>query len=230
MSTSDNKQLLGIGKQCSHSQCNLVDFLPFKCQHCQDYFCQEHFKVSGHNCPKYDESKHNRVAPNCPMCNTPVAVRLGQDPNIRMEEHFEKECSAMTGRKGKTKTMPVCAKSNCKKVLFSPIRCNSCSDHFCPAHRFPRDHNCSPTAASPAKTRFSRLLELHTKGASPMRLSTKAASLGAQDSSRASAPLRSTSASQPSLSEPKVATASSSLSNPFSKVNNLSLLRFDTSH
>lgn len=58
-------QLLAIGKQCSEATCHLVDFLPFKCQHCQQSFCQEHFKVEAHRCPEYDESKHNRVAPNC---------------------------------------------------------------------------------------------------------------------------------------------------------------------
>jgi hypothetical protein len=57
--------LLGVGKQCSDPSCYLVDFLPFKCQHCELSFCQEHFKVDVHHCTKYDESKHNRVAPNC---------------------------------------------------------------------------------------------------------------------------------------------------------------------
>ena len=60
-----DSQLLEIGKQCSHQSCLLVDFLPFKCQHCELAFCQEHFKVEAHQCPKYDEGKHNRVAPNC---------------------------------------------------------------------------------------------------------------------------------------------------------------------
>ncbi|KAG5636192.1 hypothetical protein H0H81_008898 [Sphagnurus paluster] len=121
MTSDDNSQLLAIGKQCSHPSCLLVDFLPFKCQHCTDSFCQEHFKVVAHKCSKYDENKHNRIAPDCPVCQTPVAVRPGQDPNDRMDEHLEKECSGMTGKSGKARTMPVCAKGNCKKVLFSPI-------------------------------------------------------------------------------------------------------------
>jgi len=58
-------QLLSIGKQCSEATCFMVDFLPFKCQHCQQSFCQEHFKVDAHRCLEYDESKHDRVAPNC---------------------------------------------------------------------------------------------------------------------------------------------------------------------
>ena len=58
-------QLLSVGQQCSESSCLLVDFLPFKCQHCSKSFCGEHFLVAAHRCPQYDESKHNRVAPSC---------------------------------------------------------------------------------------------------------------------------------------------------------------------
>ena len=140
---SSPSQLLSIGKQCSHPSCNLIDFLPFKCHHCGDHFCQEHFKVAAHACPKYDETKHNRVAPDCtlstfftsqyflsvspgPLCNTPVAVRPEQDPNIRMSEHIDNECSVTTGKDGRARSTPVCARPNCKKVLFSPIRCDVC--------------------------------------------------------------------------------------------------------
>lgn len=153
-----DEQLLSIGKQCSHPACLLVDFLPFKCQHCEDAFCQEHFLVSAHNCTKYDESKHNRVAPNCPLCNTPVSIRPGQDSNVRMDEHLTNDCSVLTGKSGRARTMPVCARGGCKKVLFSPIRCNNCKSQFCPSHRFPADHSCSSTAATQSKPVTSKLL------------------------------------------------------------------------
>ena len=58
-------QLLEVGKQCSASSCMLVDFLPFKCQHCAEPFCGEHFLPTAHTCPKYDAAKHDRVAPPC---------------------------------------------------------------------------------------------------------------------------------------------------------------------
>lgn len=60
-----DERLLSIGRQCSDPHCSLVDFLPFKCHHCAQSFCGEHFKVEAHSCPRYDESKHNRVAPSC---------------------------------------------------------------------------------------------------------------------------------------------------------------------
>ncbi|KAF6757431.1 hypothetical protein DFP72DRAFT_891131 [Ephemerocybe angulata] len=133
--------MLNIGTQCADPLCRLVDFLPFKCPHCESSFCQEHYKVDAHKCPEYDETKHNRVAPDCPFCHIPVAVRPGQDPNERLELHFERECSVLTG-KTQAKNTPHCAKGTCRKVLFSPIKCDTCRQQFCPAHRFPSDHTC----------------------------------------------------------------------------------------
>lgn len=134
-------ELLAIGHQCSAQYCNLVDFLPYKCQHCEQKFCSEHRVPASHNCAKYDELKHNRVAPPCPLCNTPVTIPVGQDPNIRMERHITNECSVMTGRPNKS-TQPHCANPKCKKLLFAPIRCDKCNEQFCPQHRFPSDHIC----------------------------------------------------------------------------------------
>ncbi|KAF4590821.1 hypothetical protein EYR40_009418 [Pleurotus pulmonarius] len=135
--------LLSVGKQCSLQTCMLVDFLPFKCQHCSKSYCGEHFKIEAHKCPEYDESKYDRVAPNCPLCNEPVAVPPNQDPNIRMEQHLTRDCSVMTGRTGKKKSGPVCARTKCGKTLFAPIQCNQCKQQFCPSHRFPADHSCT---------------------------------------------------------------------------------------
>ncbi|KDR82846.1 hypothetical protein GALMADRAFT_238450 [Galerina marginata CBS 339.88] len=169
-------QLLAVGKQCSDPTCLLVDFLPFKCHHCELSFCQEHFKVDAHKCSKYDETKHNRIAPNCPLCNTPVAVRPGQDPNVRMDFHLERECSVVTG-KVKAKTTPVCAKASCKKVLFSPIRCDKCRQQFCPAHRFPGDHICSASAAA-TRPRPNNSNPMTTFNAGAKNFNTKATAAG----------------------------------------------------
>ena len=68
-----------------------------------------------------------------PFCNTPVAIPPGQDPNIRMERHIDSECTVATGKSGKSKSTPTCARAKCGKVLFSPIRCNV---SICFAHVF----------------------------------------------------------------------------------------------
>ncbi|KAI0061412.1 hypothetical protein BV25DRAFT_1838930 [Artomyces pyxidatus] len=143
-----DQQMLSIGKQCSDSTCGLVDFLPFKCQHCAQSYCAEHFRPTAHHCEQYDESKYNRVAPECPLCNEPVAIPPGEDPNVRMDRHFDTDCSVMTGKTRKAKSGPTCARGKCGKVLFAPIRCQKCNQQFCPEHRFPADHSCSSTASS----------------------------------------------------------------------------------
>ncbi|KXN88274.1 AN1-type zinc finger protein 2A [Leucoagaricus sp. SymC.cos] len=220
-------QLLSIGKQCSEATCHMVDFLPFKCQHCKQSFCQEHFKVEAHRCPEYDESKHDRVAPNCPLCNTPVAIPPGQDPNLRMDAHLTNECSVMTGR-AKAKSLPVCAKGGCKKVLFSPIKCTHCREQFCPSHRFPADHSCSAPAPKPglstSKTAGSRLLN-EFNGTKLNNKVSAASSAVKKTVSSASVSIASAKVSAPALNKSSSSSNSSSTkspgNNPFSKVDSV---------
>ncbi|TEB39768.1 hypothetical protein FA13DRAFT_1723978 [Coprinellus micaceus] len=150
----DNGQMLLLGTQCAEATCMQVDFLPFKCPHCNKSYCQTHYKAEDHKCPEYEEFLHNRIAPNCPFCNIPVAVPPSQDPNVRMELHFEKECSVILGEVPPRPT-PRCSKSVCNKVLFSPIPCPSCKEVHCVAHRFPVEHSCSKAAFASTKAQAS---------------------------------------------------------------------------
>ncbi|KZT32893.1 hypothetical protein SISSUDRAFT_1054944 [Sistotremastrum suecicum HHB10207 ss-3] len=146
-----SSQLLFVGQQCSDKTCHLVDFLPLKCQHCAQPFCGEHFLPQNHSCEKYDVTKFDRVAPQCPLCNTPIAIPPGEDPNIKVSRHLETSCSSTTGRSSRTtSSTPRCQNLKCKKVLFAPIRCDSCRHQFCAEHRFPNGHNCSSLKSSPA--------------------------------------------------------------------------------
>ncbi|KAI0300383.1 hypothetical protein BC826DRAFT_992995 [Russula brevipes] len=147
-----DQQLLAVGRQCSHPYCHLVDFLPFKCQHCANSFCADHFKPASHSCTKYDEAKYNRVAPDCPLCNEPVPIPPGEDPNIRMERHLNRDCSVMTGRTQKPSATPRCARPKCGKLLFAQIQCDKCHGKFCPEHRFPNSHNCSSISSTPLRS------------------------------------------------------------------------------
>ncbi|KAI0252447.1 hypothetical protein BJV78DRAFT_1275015 [Lactifluus subvellereus] len=200
-----DQEMLAVGRQCSHLSCHLVDFLPFKCQHCADSFCADHFKPASHNCSKYDESKYDRVAPDCPLCNEPVAIPPGEDPNIRMERHLTTDCSVMTGRSRKAGSTPKCARPKCGKVLFAQIQCDKCHQKFCPEHRFPNSHNCSslasssPSVASTPSKASSQSPVTTTSGMAAMKRA--AASVKAAVSSPAKAP---------SASRPPEATAPSS--------------------
>ncbi|KAL4069952.1 hypothetical protein V8B97DRAFT_1967163 [Scleroderma yunnanense] len=210
---SSSSELLAIGRQCSQASCLLVDFLPFKCEHCSESFCAEHFTVTAHKCPKYDESKHNRVAPSCPLCNNPVAIPPGQDPNIRMETHISTECSVTTGKSDKAKSTPTCARGKCGKVLFAPISCDTCHKQYCPLHRFPKDHGCTAAAsAQPSSSIHQNALSAVLKRAtvstsSPSKISP---SKGTSNTQKPSALPKTIPPSVPSTSTP-------ALSNLFSK-------------
>ncbi|KZP01328.1 hypothetical protein CALVIDRAFT_532944 [Calocera viscosa TUFC12733] len=147
-----NEELLFVGSTCHLDSCKLNDFLPLKCSHCSHTFCSSHFLPDSHHCDKWDPSAHNRVAPNCPFCNVPVAYPSGGDPNLAMEKHFESSCEAL-GRGGPSrKGTRICAQARCNKALIVPIVCQSCNRQFCPEHRFPASHTCT-SAPSPSATR-----------------------------------------------------------------------------
>ncbi|KAI6130005.1 hypothetical protein EDD17DRAFT_1470561 [Pisolithus thermaeus] len=176
-------QLLAIGRQCSETSCLLVDFLPLKCNLCSASFCEEHFAVAAHKCPKYDDRIHNRVAPSCPLCNTPVAIPPGEDPNIRMERHISNECSVTTGKSARPKSTPVCARGKCGKVLFAPIACDACHKNYCPQHRFQKDHGCIPSSTHTSTATHQNVLvaalkRMNAAPSSPSKVTTKATLTG----------------------------------------------------
>ncbi|KAF9221559.1 hypothetical protein BS17DRAFT_784943 [Gyrodon lividus] len=219
--TERDAQLLSIGHQCSESSCLTIDFLPFKCQHCLESFCGEHFSVTGHRCPKYDESKHNRVAPSCPLCNNPVAIPRGEDPNIRMERHINTDCSVMTGNTGRLRSQPVCARGKCGKVLYAPINCNSCRKQYCPQHRFPKDHGCSSlssNAAPSSKPQSASSLARTALGGFKVPVRTLQTSKAGR-----------TSTSHPPTSSPSIPSNLPSIGNVFSKPDRASSVTTDTS-
>ncbi|KAF8272220.1 hypothetical protein EI94DRAFT_1796354 [Lactarius quietus] len=153
-SPEHDQQILAIGRQCSHTSCLLVDFLPFKCQHCANSFCADHFKPESHSCSKYDETKYNRVAPDCPLCNEPVP--------------FLQAKTLIYGWSLFTKVFKT-------EVWESFIRSNSkCRQKFCPEHRFPNSHNCS-SLSSPAaisntpSTASTQLSAISASGLAAMR-------------------------------------------------------------
>ncbi|QRV92547.1 AN1-type zinc finger protein 1 [Ceratobasidium sp. AG-Ba] len=145
---STDAQMLFVGSSCSHPSCNLVDFLPIRCDLCATTFCSDHFRPLDHQCPKYDHSKVDRVAPSCPLCSVPISIPVGQDPNLKMDAHIMNECPVMGNKRPAKSQAPRCASSKCSKVLIAPIRCNTCRKDFCPEHRFPQQHSCASQSSA----------------------------------------------------------------------------------
>ncbi|KAH8114736.1 hypothetical protein DFH11DRAFT_1688819 [Phellopilus nigrolimitatus] len=141
------QDILDIGEQCSARTCGLVDFLPFKCDHCKERFCQEHYRPEYHECAKWDKNAEDRRAIECPFCSTLIAIPPGEDPNIRVGRHIDEECVVMTGKAVKKSSTPVCSRIRCEKRLWQPIECEKCHQQFCATHRHPTSHSCSSASA-----------------------------------------------------------------------------------
>ncbi|KAJ7789327.1 hypothetical protein B0H14DRAFT_2944947 [Mycena olivaceomarginata] len=174
-----SQELLSVGRQCSHQTCNLVDFLPFKCQHCDDSFCQEHFMDA-------NEAVETHFVRDCAVMtgkakarSTPVCARA---------------------RCGKALFAPI------RCTVRAPLFSNN-SDRA--SHRFPADHTCVPVAnaakTTTGPTAASRLLDLNTKasaagGAALKSIKTMASNAQAQASAPrpAAAPKPASAAAAPS--------------------------------
>ena len=147
-----------------------------------------------------------------PLCHVPIAVKPGQDPNIRMDQHLDAECSIVTGRVQAKKT-PICGRNNCKKILFSPIRCDQCKGQFCPSHHFPSDHTCKAPAPQAANAAAARP-NLPTMASASSAAKNVNAKVGSKASEAVSSMKQGVAAAKASTSE---AAASASKSMPFNK-------------
>ncbi|XP_015420472.1 PREDICTED: AN1-type zinc finger protein 2A isoform X3 [Myotis davidii] len=87
-----------LGKHCSEKTCKQLDFLPLKCDVCEQDFCKDHFTYAAHQCP-FAYKKDVQV-PVCPLCNRPIPVKKGEVPDVVVGEHMDRDCR---GRPGKEK-------------------------------------------------------------------------------------------------------------------------------
>lgn len=124
--SSEQEELLSVGTRCTAKGCSQFDFLPFKCSHCNEQYCQEHFLPEVHSCSKWDKNAADRRALECPFCQALIAIPPGEDPNIRIGRHIDDDCLVLGQNKssgGKKKT-PICRRPKCGKRLWQPIECD----------------------------------------------------------------------------------------------------------
>ncbi|XP_069679395.1 AN1-type zinc finger protein 2A-like isoform X2 [Periplaneta americana] len=157
-----------LGKNCSDPTCKQLDYLPLKCDACESIFCQEHISYTSHNCPS--AYKKDVQVPVCPLCNTPIPVKRGEQPDIAVGAHIDSDCMSDPAKNRRKVFTNKCSAKNCRVKEVVPVVCGECKLNFCLKHRHPTDHQCEgATGAARRKAveaAMARQAKLNAKGAS----------------------------------------------------------------
>ena len=143
-----------LGQQCTLKTCKQLDFLPMQCDACSNIFCKDHIKYEDHSCEQAYK-KDNQV-PICPLCQTPVPVPRGEQPDIKVGEHIDRDCQSDPAVKKRNAYVNKCKVKGCKQKELIKVQCESCRKNFCLKHRHEQDHNCMSLNAAKPSTSSSR--------------------------------------------------------------------------
>ncbi|KAM9125531.1 LOW QUALITY PROTEIN: AN1-type zinc finger protein 2A [Pangshura tecta] len=144
-----------LGKHCSEKTCKQLDFLPLKCDACEEVFCKNHITYDQHKCTS--SYKKDVQVPVCPLCNTPIPVKRGEMPDIVVGAHMEDCRYDPTQQKQRIFTNK-CLKEGCKRKEMMKLVCNQCHGNFCIKHRHPLDHDCKAGGHSISKAGYAAIM------------------------------------------------------------------------
>ncbi|XP_030310119.1 AN1-type zinc finger protein 2B isoform X7 [Calypte anna] len=130
-----------LGDHCSWAPCQRLDFLPLKCDACEQIFCTDHIAYAQHDCTS--AYKKDVQVPVCPLCNTPVPVRRGEMPDVVVGEHIDRDCKSDPAQRKRKIFTNKCLKPGCKQKEMMKVICDQCHKNYCLKHRHPLDHDCS---------------------------------------------------------------------------------------
>ncbi|XP_068102067.1 AN1-type zinc finger protein 2B isoform X2 [Hyperolius riggenbachi] len=129
-----------LGKHCSEATCKQLDFLPLKCDACEQIFCKDHITYVLHNCSS--AYKKDVQVPVCPLCNIPIPVTRGQAPDVVVGEHIDRDCKSDPAQQKRKIFTNKCGRVGCKQKELMKVTCGDCLRDFCIKHRHPLDHDC----------------------------------------------------------------------------------------
>lgn len=136
-----------IGKNCSYTSCNKLDFLPYKCGACKEVFCSDHFAYAKHECQA--PNTRNVQVPECPLCGKPVPGKRGEPPDVAVGAHIDNLCTSDPAKERRKKVFTNhCTFKGCKNKEMVPLVCSECTLNFCLRHRHAADHACEGRLAA----------------------------------------------------------------------------------
>uniref|UniRef100_A0AAZ3RJ08 AN1-type domain-containing protein n=1 Tax=Oncorhynchus tshawytscha TaxID=74940 RepID=A0AAZ3RJ08_ONCTS len=147
-----------LGEHCSENSCKHLDFLPLRCDACEEIF--------------------DIQVPVCPLCNTPIPIKRGEMPDIKVGEHIDRDCQSDPAQNKRKIFTNKCSKGGCKQKEMIRVTCDQCHINYCLKHRHPLDHDCKPEDKPVSKSGFAAFMR--SQGAS----SSSASTSGSRGSSR----------------------------------------------
>ncbi|RXN16103.1 AN1-type zinc finger 2A isoform X2 [Labeo rohita] len=143
-----------LGEHCSEKSCKRLDFLPMKCDACQEIFCKDHITYANHKCTS--SYKKDIQVPVCPLCNTPIPIKRGEMPDIKVGEHIDRDCKSDPAQRKRKIFTNKCSKGGCKQKEMIRVTCDQCHLNYCLKHRHPLDHDCKTDGKSVSKSGAQR--------------------------------------------------------------------------
>ncbi|KAI7803766.1 AN1-type zinc finger protein 2A isoform X1 [Triplophysa rosa] len=192
-----------LGEHCSEKSCKRLDFLPVRCDACEEIFCKDHISYANHKCTS--SYKKDVQVPVCPLCNTPIPVKRGEMPDIKVGEHIDRDCKSDPAQRKRKIFTNKCSKGGCKQKEMIRVTCDQCHLNYCLKHRHSLDHDCKTDGKPVSKSGHSALMRAQasssTVAASSTRGSSRTMSNGVTGNTRpqSSSAQRASAASSPAV-------------------------------
>lgn len=163
-----------LGEHCSEKTCKRLDFLPMKCDACQEIFCKDHVTYAHHKC--MSSYKKDVQVPVCPLCNTPIPIKRGEMPDIKVGEHIDRDCKSDPAQRKRKIFTNKCSQGGCKQKEMIRVTCDQCHLNYCLKHRNPLDHDCKTDGKPLSKAGNAAAMRAH--GASSASASSSSSASG----------------------------------------------------
>uniref|UniRef100_A0A8D0BXD9 Zinc finger AN1-type containing 2B n=1 Tax=Salvator merianae TaxID=96440 RepID=A0A8D0BXD9_SALMN len=155
-----------LGAHCSEPSCKRLDFLPLKCDACEQLFCTDHVAYAHHNCTS--AYKKDVQVPVCPLCSTPIPVKRGEMPDIVVGAHIDQDCKSDPAQRKRKIFTNKCQRPGCKQREMMKVLCDQCHGNFCLKHRHPLDHDCAGAGRPFSKAGSAAIARAQRSSKSPM--------------------------------------------------------------
>ncbi|KAI1896169.1 hypothetical protein AGOR_G00092040 [Albula goreensis] len=167
-----------LGEHCSEKSCKRLDFLPMKCDACEEIFCKDHITYTNHKCTS--AYKKDVQVPVCPLCNIPIPIKRGKMPDIKVGEHIDRDCRSDPAQRKRKIFTNKCSKDGCKQKEMFKVTCDQCHLNYCLKHRHPLDHDCKTDGHPISKSGHAALMRAQPTSAQRSRPAAVASTPPAQ--------------------------------------------------